>query len=211
VCCAASTLLLALALSAMLLAGGGAQVSSAATFGKTTVGASSDTFLSGRKRVNRYTLAATGAVGKLSVYLAPTATAGEQLIEGVIYADSAGKPQALIAVSEQLSFKSGNAAGWYDLPFAAAVKLPAGNYWIGLITGAASNIAAFRYDAVAAARDYNANSYAGGPTNPFGSVSTDNEQASLYASYSPEEGPPAPVNVSPPTITGSAQQGQPLS
>jgi hypothetical protein len=210
-CRAAPTLLLGLALFVSLLAGVRAQVSSAATFGKTTVGASSDTFLSGRKRVNRYPLPGAGAVSKLSVYLAPTATAGEQVLEGVIYADGAGKPQALIAVSEQLTFKSANAAGWYDLPFAAAVKLPAGNYWIGVITGAASNVAAFRYDAVAAARDYNANAYAGGPTNPFGTVTTDNEQASLYATYSPEEAPAAPVNTSPPTITGIPQQGQPLS
>lgn len=211
--CAALTLLLALALAlfSSLLAGPGAEVSSAATFGKTAVGAASDTFLSGRKRVNRYALLGGGAVSKLSVYLAPTATAGEQALEGVIYADSAGKPQALIAVSEQLTFKSGSAAGWYEMPFAAAVKLPAGNYWIGVITGAASNVAAFRYDTVAGARDYNANTYAAGPTNPFGSVSTDNEQASLYATYSPEEAPAAPVNTSLPTITGSPQQGQLLS
>jgi hypothetical protein len=97
---------LALALFVALPAGVGAQAGSAATFGKTTVGAASDTFLSGRKRVNRYALPSAGAVSKLSVYLAPTATAGEQAIEGVIYADSAGKPQALIAVSQQLTFKS---------------------------------------------------------------------------------------------------------
>ncbi|MFI4991619.1 MAG: hypothetical protein ACHQHO_12005 [Solirubrobacterales bacterium] len=205
------TFALALALFASLLACARAQVGSAATFGKTIVGASSDTFLSGRKRVSRYALAAPGAVSKLSVYLAPTATAGEQVLEGIIYADSAGKPQALIAVSEELTFKSTSAAGWYDLPFAAAVKLPAGNYWIGAITGAASNVAAFRYDNVTAARDYNANAYPGGPSSPFGSVSTDSEQASLYATYSPEEAPAAPVNTSPPTITGNPQQGQLLS
>jgi hypothetical protein len=208
-------LLLALALSASLfaalLAGARAQVSAAATFGKTGIGAAGDTFLNGRKRVNRYTLAAPGAVSKLSVYLGPTATAGEQVLEGVLYADSAGKPQALLAVSQQLTFKSASPAGWYDLPFAAAVKLPAGNYWIGVITGAASGVAAFRYDSVTAARDYNANAYASGPSNPFGSVTTDNEQASLYATYSPDEAPAAPVNTSPPTISGSPQQGQPSS
>jgi hypothetical protein len=204
-------LLPVLALLASLTAGAGAQASSAATFGKATVGAASDTFLSGRKRVNRYALPSAGAVSKLSVYLAPTATTGEQALEGVIYADSAGKPQALIAVSQQLTFKSGSAAGWYDLPFAAAVKLPAGNYWIGVITGASSNVAAFRYDTLTAARDYNANTYASGPSNPFGAVSTDNEQASLYATYAPEEALAAPVNTSPPTITGSPQQGQLLS
>jgi hypothetical protein len=188
----------------------GAQASPAATFGKTTVGGSSDSFLAGRKRVNRYTLAGAGTVSKLSVYLAPTGTSGEQSLEGVIYADSAGKPQALLAVSQPLTFRSGNAAGWYDLPFATAVKLAAGSYWIGAITGASSNVAGFRFDSVAGSRDYNADTYGSGPSNPFGSVTTDRVQASLYATYS-AEGPAAPVSTSPPTITGTVQQGQVLS
>jgi hypothetical protein len=144
------------------------------------------------------------------VYLSPTGASGEQALEGVIYADGAGQPQALLAVSEQLSFKSANAAGWYDLPFAASVKLAAGSYWIGVITGGASNVAGFRYDSVAGSRDYNANAYASGPSNPFGSPTVDGEQASLYATYA-GEGSAVPVNTSPPAISGSAQQGQLLS
>jgi hypothetical protein len=46
-------------------------------------------------------------------------------------------------------------------------------------------VAGFRYDSVTAARAYNANSYTSGATNPFGSASTDNEQTSLYATYTP--------------------------
>src|SRR5690242_2384212 len=83
-----------------------------ATFGKTTVGASSDYFGLERKRVNRYALAEAGAVTKLSVYLAPTSTAGEQVLKGVIYSDAAGKPETLLGVSERLAFKSTGAAGW---------------------------------------------------------------------------------------------------
>jgi hypothetical protein len=155
----------------------------AVTFGKTTVGASSDYFGLERKRVNHYALAEAGSVTKLSVYLAPRATSGQQVIKGVIYSDASGKPAALLGVSEQLTFKSTNAAGWYDLPFASPVKLAVGNYWIGVITGATSGVAGFRYDNVTGARDYNANTYASGPTNPFGAVTTDSEQFSLYATY----------------------------
>jgi hypothetical protein len=36
---------------------------------------------------------------------------------------------------------------------------------------------------VSGSRDYNANSYASGPSNPFGTVTTDAEQMSLYATY----------------------------
>jgi hypothetical protein len=155
------------------------------TLGKTTVGKSTDSFKADRKRVNHYALAEAGTISKLSIYLAPTATKGEQLIKGVIYSDVGGKPEALLATSEQLAFKSTDTAGWYDLPLGTPLKLAAGNYWLGVITGAASGVASFRYDSVASSRDYNANVYTSGPSNPFGAVTTDAEQESLYATYTP--------------------------
>jgi len=190
-----------------------ASAASAATFGKTTVGASTDTLISERKRVNRYALGTPGSVSKLSMYLAPSGTSGQEVIKGLIYADNAGTPAGLLGVSEQLTFKSTNAAGWYDMTFSSPVKLTAGNYWIGVMTGATAGVASFRWTSVSGSRDYNANAYASGPTNPFGAVSTDAEQTSLYATYAPEstEGGGVPTNTSPPTISGTAQQGQTLS
>ena len=157
----------------------------ASTFGKTSVGASSDTFVSERKRVNRYALAEPGTVTKLTVYLVPTATSGSQVMKGIIYADTGTAPGALVAVTEQFTFKSTNVAGWYELLFSAPVKLAAGNYWIGVMTGATAGVAAFRWDSVAASRDWNTNTFASGPSNPFGTVTTDAEQTSLYATYTP--------------------------
>jgi hypothetical protein len=170
------------ALAAALLAPAGAHAAEA-TFGKTTVGASSDYFGVERKRVNHYPLSEAGTVTKLSVYLAPTTTAGEQVLKGLIYSDNAGKPEALLGVSETLTFKSTSAAGWYVLPFATGVKLAAGNYWIGVITGTTQKVTGFRYTSVTGSRDYNANPYSSGPTNPFGTPTTDAEQISLYATY----------------------------
>jgi thermitase len=181
-----------------------------ATFGKTSVGASSDTFTSGRKRVNRYALSTAGEVTKLSVYLTPTQTAGQQVMKGVIYADSGGAPSALEATSQQLTFSNTNAAGWYDLTFATPVKLAAGNYWIGVLTGSTGKVAGFRYDSVTSSRAYNTNVYSSGPSNPFGAASFDREQTSLYATYTPTL-LPVPVNSSPPQISGTAQQGHTLS
>ena len=63
------------------------------------------------------------------------------------------------------------------------LQLAAGQYWIGVITGASNSVAGYRYDSVEGARDWNANTYTSGPTNPFGSFTTDNEQMSLYATY----------------------------
>jgi hypothetical protein len=157
--------------------------SAPATFGKTTVGASSDHFVSERKRVNRYALPVAATVSKLSIYLAPGGTSGQQVLKGLIYADSSGAPSTLLAASEQLTYASTNATGWYDLKFSAPVKLTTGNYWIGVMTGATGGVAGFRFDSVTGSRDYNTNTYASGPTNPFGAVTTDAEQMSLYATY----------------------------
>jgi uncharacterized protein YmfQ (DUF2313 family) len=154
------------------------------TFGKTTVGASKDYFGYERKRVNRYALPVAGSVTKLSVYLEKNAT-GQQVLKGLIYAETAGAPAALLGTSQQLTWASTSSPGWYELTFASPVKLAAGNYWIGVITGATSNVAGFRWDSVAGSRDYNANTFASGPTNPFGAVTTDAEQTSLYATYTP--------------------------
>jgi iron transport multicopper oxidase len=180
------------------------------TFGKTALGASSDRFLQDRKRVNHYALPTAGAVSKLSIYLLRGGVSGQQVLKGLIYADASGAPGALLAVSEQLTYASTNAAGWYALKFSTPVKLAAGKYWIGAITGATGDVVGFRYDSVAGSRDYNTNSYASGPTNPFGSVTTDSEQMSLYATYTPTS-TAVPVNTSPPTITGTAQQGRTLT
>jgi hypothetical protein len=155
------------------------------TFGKTAVGASSDSFVAERKRVNRYALPVAGSVTKLSIYLAHTATSGQQVLKGLIYSESTGAPGALLGVSEQLTFTSSSSTGWYDLVFPSPINLTAGNYWIGVITGATGGVTGFRYDSVSGSRDYNANTYSSGPTNPFGAFTTDSEQTSLYATYSP--------------------------
>jgi subtilisin family serine protease len=155
------------------------------TFGTTSVGGLSDAFAPDRKRVNAYSLSQAGSVSKLSVYLQPGTASGNADIEGVIYADSSGSPGALIATSSQLVFPSSGAAGWYDLPFASSPSLAAGRYWIGVLTGGATHAAGYRYATVSASRLYNANLYASGPSSPFGSASTDSQQMSLYATYTP--------------------------
>jgi hypothetical protein len=157
----------------------------AAAFGSTAVGGSADSFAANRKRVNAYSLSVGASVTKLRIYLAPTSTSGQAQLEGLIYADSGGSPGALLATSSELVFSNAQTAGWYDLPFSAAASLPPGRYWIGVITGGASGVAGFRYTSVSGSRDYNVNSYSSGPASTFGSFSTDSEQMSLYATYTP--------------------------
>ncbi|GAC1664668.1 MAG: hypothetical protein NVS9B8_05220 [Candidatus Limnocylindrales bacterium] len=89
-------------------------------------------------------------------------------------------------------------AGWYDLTFASPISLPAGTYWLGMISGSTSYVAAFRYSTVSGSRSYNPNSHSAGPTNPLGTASVDGELTSLYATYTLQpqgsgirEGPPS--------------------
>jgi hypothetical protein len=177
-----------------------------ATFGKTSVGSSSATFPVNQKQVNRYALPTTGSVTKLTIYLTPTATIGQQLLKGVVYGDVNGTPGPLLGASQQLTFTSTSATGWYDLGFSSPVKLAAGNYWIGVLTGATAKVAGYRWDKVKGSRAHNANKYTAGPSNPFGTATIAAQQTSLYATYTP-----APANMTTPTITGAAQQGQTLT
>ncbi len=184
------------------------------TFGTTTVGGSVAAFSANRKLVNQYSVPSAGTLSKLSVYLAPTKTSGTASIEGVIYADAGGAPGALLGTTGQLTFSNKQSSGWYDLPFGVPVPFAAGTYWIGVLVGGVSGVASVRYQTVAGSRDYNNNAYSAGPSSPFGSVSSDSVQMSLYATYTPGGGggaPPAPVNTAAPAISGSARSGQTLN
>jgi hypothetical protein len=154
-----------------------------ATCGKTTVGKSSAQLLANFKRVNQCTLPVNATLSELSIYLSPTSHSGTQLIKGIVYADSKGSPTTLLGTTIQLTFTSKSKAGWYHLAFATPLKLLAGNFWIGMITGASQNVGAEHYDSVTNAQDSNTNSYSAGASNPFGSFKKGNERMSLYATY----------------------------
>jgi outer membrane protein assembly factor BamB len=158
------------------------------TCGKTTVGKKSEALLENLKRVNACVLPVNATVSELVVYLSSTSRSGSQVLKGIVYADSKGKPAGLLGTTSQLTFTRTSAAGWYKLPFSTPLKLPAGNYWIGIITGGSTKVAAESYDTVANAQRVNTNKYSSGPSNPFGSFKTNNEQMSLYAPYTASGG-----------------------
>jgi hypothetical protein len=156
------------------------------TCGKTTVGKKTEAMLENLKRVNACALPFNATVSELVVYLSPTSRSGSQLVKGIVYADSNGKPAALLGTTTQLSYVGKTPAGWYKLPFATPLKLAAGNYWIGIITGASAKVAGESYDTLANAQRVNTNKYSSGPSNPFGSFKTNSEQMSLYATFTPQ-------------------------
>jgi hypothetical protein len=176
-----------------------------ATVGKpraaATAGASWEALPSNVKQVNRYAVPMAVSLARLRIMLAPNVANSpsnrRQQLRGLVYADTGGHPGTLLGVSRQLTFASGSSTGWYNLVFRTPVTLAAGNYWVGVISGTSSDVAAFRFKNVTGSRDYNINRYAAGPTTRFGGVRSDAKQISLSATYAPVPSPPA----APPALT----------
>jgi subtilisin family serine protease len=184
-------------------------------FGKTSVGATTDSgMFANYKIVHSATLPVAGSVSKLSLYAVPGINSpSPQTLKAVIYADSGGSPGALLATGTEVTYTgSTNGSGWFSLPLATPVQLTAGSYWLGFITSTTTKGIGYRYDSVANSRAFNENSFASGPTNPFGTATKDSEQASLYAQYTPTtQSSSPPANTAVPTITGTASTEQTLS
>lgn len=110
------------------------------TFGDTgTTGAYSGQS-SGNIVVCKFPLSEAASVTKLTAEITGAASAGSQVLRGLIYADAAGVPGALKgAIGTEVSFTStvSNVAA-VDLPFSSPIALAAGNYWLGMMWGAAN-------------------------------------------------------------------------
>jgi hypothetical protein len=172
------------------------------TLGNTHRGGAAAALIANRKRVNSYALPVSAEVSSLNVYLSATPASrrasphrrrhATQVLRGVIYGDSGGRPGALLGSSNALRFSSTDSSGWYALAFPAPLHLSAGNYWIGILAGGQSAVAAYRYDRGSGVSAEGTNAYARGPANPFGPLSTDARRISLYANYVADAAP-APV------------------
>jgi hypothetical protein len=182
------------------------------TFGLTAVGGVNTVFGPDKKRVSKYVLSQSGDVSKLSLYLAGAGVSGSQVVRGVIYADAFGEPGRLLGTTVELSASGSDAAAWRDLPFASPLRLGAGSYWLGFISGDTSSVVKFFFNEYVGAYRTNADTYADGASDPFGGgVTAYLRNISIYATYTPVQAPLPPSNSSPPTISGTAQAGQTLT
>ena len=135
------------------------------------------------KAVNRYSLPTGGWLEGIAVTdLVPTGTSGLQTLQGVVYADANGTPGALVGTTQKASFESTSTIGPVMI-FFPSLHVAAGNYWFGVISGATSRVAIF-YEDVSGSRDYNANSFSAGPSDPFGPFSNDNKLMAISIPYS---------------------------
>jgi hypothetical protein len=142
--------------------------------------------------VNRYSLPTPAHGLDIRIFLRPTSITGQQSLTGVIYADAAGAPSALLGATSELTYRSNQGSGWYYLYFprhptqtdpSGLLQLSPGNYWIGVIAGDEAGVAGVTFDPAPGVDNHDTNPYAEGPTDPFGPITTGNERLSLYLDY----------------------------
>jgi hypothetical protein len=132
-----------------------------------TAGAAPFAVAADTKVVSRSTVGA-GRLAKLTAYV-DTATAGVPVPARAVVYDAAN---ALRGKGQEVVLPTGLSARWVDLPFAPELEggllLAAGDYDLGLIVGGAG-LRVYQIDPDAPGGRRNADSYADGPADPFGS------------------------------------------
>jgi len=143
-------------------------------FGRNTVGATNFSFpLINSKSVSRFQLTTQTDIECL-VASHNTASSTAK-VKGVIYADNAGEPGAMVASTNEKGFV---AVAWNVFTFASPVTLAPGYYWLGLI----SDTALTSYGAATTGTNrYNNDTYSDGPSNPFGTPATSTTERPIYA------------------------------
>jgi hypothetical protein len=154
-------------------------------FGRTTIGTTpSSGMTADYKRGSMFTLPDRATVRGFSAYLDGNggATSGSQSVRMALYRDSGGVPGGLVVRSPIATVAPGAAGRWvsYTSP---ATPLDPGNYWIVLHTGATAGVA----------RDFgggpesnwygNADAFADGPANPFGTGGLGTGTLSVNVTY----------------------------
>ena len=145
--------------------------------GTTTTGTTTLGFpFANNKSVSKFTLAEENTVTGLYAYYS-NAYSGVHS-KAIIYSDNSGSPDALVAVSDEVTAIS---LGWNFFALPSRVTLAAGDYWLGIIADTQLNTSA---ESGATSR-YSSDTYSDGPSDPFGSATTSSYLRPIYATTSP--------------------------
>jgi hypothetical protein len=179
-----------------------------AVFGKTTIGASTNSPGSGAKFGTIYNLAAGGATVSFSWY-ARGGSADQKLVPVVYATDGSGNPSSLVAQGAELTIRAGQSAGWVTsaLP---SVTLAPGNYLLGMLSGTTSQGAVDYYDPTPNTNYWNLNTYPT-PSAAWGQINVSAAAWSAYVTYIPAQAVDPPQPLSPPTVSGNTVEGQVLT
>lgn len=153
------------------------------TFGYETIGATPSADWANYKAVDKFALSEDGDISKLTAALANGASACHA--KAIIYSDSAGSPDALIATGAEVAIADSQAEGWVDFPMASVVSLDAGTYWLGVIGDASAGALSLRREDAGGSFGYAADTYADGASDPCGALSGTSGLLSIYATYEP--------------------------
>ncbi len=135
-----------------------------------------------RKRVNRFVQLEEQVFDRMLVYVRNTgADAGSQSLRGVIYTATPTtlEPDALVAVSDDVTIDAGKTESWVTLTFDSPVTLKPGEYWIGFHSGATQSML-YRIDTVTDAGRINTDNFADGTTATFGTTESLDLVMSIY-------------------------------
>jgi hypothetical protein len=156
--------------------------------GETRVGDTITAVAKDTKRVAAFTLAATTRIVKLSLACdgaggaAPTLSA---LLRGVVY-----QGNVLLGMGDEVSVMSGDPVAWVDLPLLGAnpagVVGAAGAIEYGVLVGGDANVLRVaQIDPLPPGGRWNADVYAGGASDPFGTPTALTANMSIFATGSP--------------------------
>ena len=155
-----------------------------ATFGKTTNGASQSQSSTDRKKVSSAVPASSGTA--TSITIRGRVTVENTVIKGVIYSDSGGLPDALLAVSDEITVNSTTEQDWTGaLTGGNQISITSGTtYWIGWIQqDPGSGAFEISRDGTSGQSQTNNDTYSDGPSNPFGVPTAEAGPVDVYVTY----------------------------
>ena len=160
----------------------------AASFGRTTVGTTPSAGLRADfKRGSKFVLSETGTLRQICAYLDGNGGGtGSPAIRFALYRDRNGLPGEQVAetTSEGWYFGPAQGADWYCLG-AASAPLQPGTYWTIIHTGGDPGVVRYYYDG--AANWYgNADTFADGASDTFGTGSAGEGTLSIRVDYLPD-------------------------
>ena len=153
-----------------------------ATFGKTTIGGTTDQWIKGDDAgACKFVLGENGSVTSMKIYMY---SYGGNIRLGIYDHDAANNRPNNLKGTTTARFITSTAYAWETFNFPAPIDLTAGTYWLACQSDTDLYSA---YDAGAAEQSgYHADAYADGFLDPWGAAITRRDREwSIYATYTP--------------------------